>query len=316
MQEKVWVIEDPDEENERRKTERLIGEAPPPDEKNPAAAYSLSIFFWGGGQIYNGQREKGLLFLFTMLLFYTGVVLSGIYWEPLLQFLRSHDTSLTDVFIMAELLLFSALIFWAYNAGDAYHRASKTRITPFRGVNSRMYPFLCSLLVPGWGQFLNGQPVKGSIFTGFSILGLFSLFSIPSILMVWPLLEASETRFIIEGIFAVAVLFAPLIPFIWLFGSFDALKVSLEDIKKEPLFARVKYANNRRRTQGWVRGVFPHIMSTVVLGLFLILVSIIIYHYFPEQYYSELLTTAQARLHEQGMTIVPEMISRLLSLMH
>ncbi|MGE5173268.1 MAG: hypothetical protein ACM3MD_05505, partial [Betaproteobacteria bacterium] len=195
MREKVWVIEDPDEDRESRKTELLMEETPTPVEKNPAAAYSLSIFFWGGGQIYNGQREKGLLFLFSMLLFCTCAVLSGIYWKSLLQFLPSHDVSLTSVFVTAEFLLFSALIFWTYNAGDAYHRAAKTRATPFRGVNSRVYPLFCSLLIPGWGQFLNGQPVKGSIFTGFSILSLFSIFSIPTIIMVWPLLEPSETRF-------------------------------------------------------------------------------------------------------------------------
>ncbi len=313
MKEKVWVIEDPDEERERRKTKRITDEAPPPDGKSPAAAYSLSMVFWGGGQIYNGQRGKGLLFLFLMLLFYAGAVLSGVYWKSLLQFLHSHDIFLTDVFITAELLLFFALAFWTYNAGDAYHTAAKGRARPFTGVKNRVFPFLCSLLIPGWGQFLNGQPVKGSIFSGFSIVSLFSLLSIPSILMVWPLFDAAEARFIIEGIFTITVLFAPLIPFIWLFGSFDALKVSLDDLKKESFFARIKYANNRRRTQGWVRGVFPHIKSTVVLGLFLILLSIVIYRYFPEKYYSDLLTTVQARLHEQGMTIVPELIGRLLS---
>jgi hypothetical protein len=60
--EKVWVIEDPDEYLRPQNTKRLTTESPAPIEKSPAVAYSLSIFFWGGGQIYNDQRVKGLLF--------------------------------------------------------------------------------------------------------------------------------------------------------------------------------------------------------------------------------------------------------------
>jgi amino acid transporter len=153
------------------------------------------------------------------------------------------------------------------------------------------------------------------MYSGFSVLGLFSIVSIPAILLVWPSLEASETRSIVEEIFTLAVLFAPLIPFIWIFGSYDALKVSLDDLKKEPFFDRIKYANNRRRTQGWVRGVYPHIKSTIILGLFLIVLVVVIYHTFPENYYRYQLTYAQAWLHKQGMTMVPELISRVLSVM-
>jgi TM2 domain-containing membrane protein YozV len=312
---KVWVIQDPDEQLQGHKTRRLTKEALPSDGKNPAAAYSLSMLCWGAGQIYNDQRGKGLLFLFTMIIFFTGTVLSLVYGKSLLQVLRSHKFSVVDVFLIAELLFFCALIFWTYNAGDAYHTAVKARTMPFAGIQSHAYPFLCSLLLPGWGQFLNGQPMKGSMYAGFSVLGIFSFVSIPSIILAWPSLEAVETRFIIEEIFALTVLFAPLIPFIWLFGSFDALKVSLDDIKKESFFDRITYANNRRRTQGWVQGVFPHIKSTIALGLFLIFLVIVIDRSFPRNYYCDQLTYAQARLQEQGMTIVPELIGRVLSLM-
>lgn len=309
--EKVWVVEDPDEELQRRKARRLTKVLA--DEKNPAKAYTLSILFWGVGQNYNDQRGKGLLFQLFMLAFCTGAVLSLFFRDSLLQFLHSHEISAARVFMLVELLLFCALIFWTYNAGDAYHSAKKLRTRPFSGIQSRVYPFLCSLLVPGWGQFLNGQPIKGSIYAGFSVLSLFSIISIPAILMAWPYLEASETRFIVEEIFTLAVLFTPLIPFIWIFGSYDALKVSFDDLKKEPFFDRIKYANNRRRTQGWVRGVFPQIKSTIILGLFLIVLVVVIYYTFPEDFYRDQLTDTQAWLHKQGMTIVPELIGRVLS---
>jgi TM2 domain-containing membrane protein YozV len=313
--EKVWVIEDPDEQLQGYKTRRLTKETLPSDGKNPAAAYSLSIIFWGGGQIYNDQRSKGLLFLFTMIILFTGTVLFFMYEEYLLQVLLSHKISIADFFLVAELLFFCALIFWTYNAGDAYHKAVKARTMPFAGIQNRAYPFLCSLLVPGWGQFLNGQPIKGSMYAGFSVMGIFSLVSIPSVLRVWPFLEAVKSRFLIEEIFVLTVLFAPFIPLIWLFGSFDALKVSLDDIKKESFFDRIRYANNRRRTQGWVRGVYPHIKTTVFLALFLTFLVIVIDSSSLRNYYCDQLMYAQARLQERGMTIVPEIINRVLSLM-
>ena len=312
--EKVWVIRDPDELLQGHKTRRLTKEALPSDGKSPAAAYSLSMICWGAGQLYNNQRMKGLLFLFAMIVFFIGAILSLMYMNPLLQVMSSYKYSVADVFLMAELLFFSALIFWTYNAGDAYHAAVKARAMPFAGIQSRTYPFLCSLLLPGWGQFLNGQPIKGSMYAGFSVLAVFSFVSIPSVIVAWPSLEAVKTRFIIEEVFALTVLFAPLIPLIWLFGSFDALKVSLDDIKKESFFDRISYANNRRRSQGWVKGVFPHIKSTIALGLFLILLVIVVGRSFPAKYYCDQLTQARSRLQEKGMTIVPEIIGRVLSL--
>ncbi len=313
--EKVWVVEDPDKYLSSQKTRRITKELPHPVEKNPAVAYTLSLFFWGAGQIYNGQKRKGLWFLLTMLLSGSCAVLSLVYWKPLLHVLRSYDISCLSIFIAAEVLFFCALVFWNYNAVDAYHTTVRARKTPFTEVPSRVYPFLCSLLIPGWGQHLNGQPVKGGIFTCFSIFSLFSVVSIPATLLVWPSLEASEARTTIEGIFTLMVLFAPLIPLLWIFGSFDAFKVSIDDLKKEPLVDRIKYANNRRRTQGLVRGVIPHIRSTLFLILFLAFLVIVVCNYFPNQYYSEQLADAQTWLLKRGMTIVPALIGKLLSRM-
>lgn len=313
--EKIWEIKDP--EQYFRKKKRKTRELPPAIQKNPARAYTLSLFFWGGGQTYNEQRGKGVLLQLLLIMFCVGIALSLFYGKPLLEFLRSHGISNADAFLGAEALLFFVLIVWRYNAGDAYHTAVKMNKKKFRGIQNRVYPFLCSLLLPGWGQFLNGQPVKGSIFSAFSTIALFSLISIPAAFAAWPFLEDSETRFIVEEILFLTVLFAPLIPFIWLFGSFDALKVSLDELKKEPFFERVRSANNRRRTQGWVRGVFPQFKSTAILGFVLVFLVIAAYYYVPAHtsYYRDQLADAQARLQKQGMTLVPELINRLLSLM-
>jgi TM2 domain-containing membrane protein YozV len=309
--EKVWVVRDPDEEFEDRKTKVMKEEVPPPAGKDPAAAYSLSTFFWGGGQIYNGETGKGLLFLLSMFLLIAGAVSSLLYRHPLVQWVRERGILLADIFLVLEVLFFCSLFFWLYNAGQAYHKAAEMRTTPFMGVQNSVCPFLCSMLIPGWGQFLNGQPVKGSIFRGFSLFSLFTLGSIPAILLAWPHLEASNARFIIEAILAITILFTPLMPFLWVLSSFDALQVSLDDIKKEPFLDRLKYANNRRRTQGWIRGLFPHLKVTVVLALFLVLLLLVAEQSFPKKYYSTQLETIQVSLQEKGMTIVPDLINRV-----
>ncbi len=313
--EKVWVIKDPDQYLYPRHVKRITKGLPFADEKNPARAYTLSLFFWGGGQNYNDQWGKGLLFQVLMIIFLTGTVLTFVYRNDMLRLLQTLQISNAEAFIAAELLLFCILIFWTHNAGDAYHTAAKARKVPFAGVQSRVWPLFCSLLIPGWGQFLNGQPVKGSIFAGFSVLGIFSLLSIPSVLTVWPYLEVSKARFALETIFTVTVLYAPLIPFIWIFGGYDALMVSLDDIKKDPFVDRIRSLNNRRRTQGWIKGVIPQFKLTIALGLLLIALSIAVYRYFPASYYSEQLMHAQTWLRGQGMTLVPELINRLLSVM-
>jgi len=314
--EKIWVIEDPDENVHPQRTQCMTTEVPAPPQKNPALAYSLSLFFWGGGQIYNNQRKKGWTFLVLMLVFYTGTVLSLVFGKDILLFFSDHHISHDGVFIISELMIFCGLLFWQYNAGDAYHTAVKARREPFPGIQSRVYPFLCSLVMPGWGQFLNGQPIKGSVFSGFSLIGFFSLISASGIIVAWPALEESDTRSLIEGIFTLTVLFAPLIPFFWILSSFDALRVSIDDLKKEPLLDRIKYANNRRRTQGLIRGVFPHIKSTILLLLVLLfVVTITLYYYFPVHYYREQLTSLQAWLQKRGMTMVPELIGRLRTLL-
>jgi hypothetical protein len=64
-----------------------------------------------------------------------------------------------------------------------------------------------------------------------------------------------------------------------------------------------------------VRGVFPQIKSTIILGLFLIILVVVIYYTFPEDFYGDQLTNAQAWLHKQGMTMVPELFGRVLSFM-
>ncbi len=309
--EKVWEIKDPDSYLKKTKVRKRS----PADEKNPAKAYSLSLLYWGGGQLYNDQIASGAVLLITMVLLIVFAVLGATNFDELLKFLRESDISFSDAFLYLEASLFFIILVWIANAGGAYHHARRSRRTPFRGVNSRVTPLLCSLVLPGWGQFLNGQQLKGSIYASFSIASIFSLLSACLTYLAWPLLDASASRFLVESIFAVCVVIVPLVPFLWLFSAYDAFAVSRDDLKKEPLWERLKAAYYRGRTQGFVRGVVPQIKGTFLLALMLIFFLIVVTFWSPKEFYIERLTDIKKLLDERGMTIVPELIGRMLAWM-
>ncbi len=312
MGEKVWEIKDPDSYL-RKKT--AVRKGPAVADKDPAKAYSLSLLYWGGGQLYNDQIAKGAVLLITMVLLLVFTVLGTTNFEELLKFLHESRISLTEAFLYLEIALFLILLLWIVNAGDAYHHAKRMRKTPFRGVTSKITPLLGSLVLPGWGQFLNGQQLKGSFFSGLAVVGIFSVLSVILTFLVWPLLDPSDTRFLVEGISAVCIIIVPFVPFLWLFSAYDALRVSLDDLKKEPLWERMKAAYYRGRSQGWVSGVVPQIKGTFLLVLILAFVSIVVSYGFPKKFYVELLTEVKRMLSERGMAIVPGLIDRMLAWM-
>lgn len=311
--EKVWEIKDP--EAYLRGKKAPTGPRPGPvEQKDPAKAYNLSMFYWGGGQLYNDQLRKGGIFMVLMLLVFGGIVLGIIYGVELDQFLLGRGIPRSRTFLVAEVLLFFVLLFWVSNAADAYRTAARTRKMRFRGVSSRVTPFLGSLLVPGWGQFLNGQPIKGSLFSVLTVIAGFSVLTVVLTFLVWPLLDADDARFIVEEIFAVCLLMAPLAPLLWTLSIYDAFKVSGDDLLKEPLWERIKAAYYRGRTQGFVRGLFPQIKGTVMLVLFLAFLVIVVHYWFPTDFYSRILRSVQGLLRERGMNIVPDLIERLLEI--
>ncbi len=314
--EKVWVIEDPDEYLNPRRTQQITEEVSLPDEADPALAYTLSLIFWGIGQLYNGQRAKGLNYIGLVLYGNAFALLLFMFQQEIPSYLFFYRISPAQAVLAAALLLFGSLIFWVSNASDAYHAAMKSRQTPFPGVSSRAWPVFCSLLVPGWGQFLNAQPVKGGLFAVCAAFGIFSLVAVPGIMQAWPSLENSDFRLIVEGVFLLSLLFLLATPVVWILSAFDAWKVGQDDIKKEPLLERLKAANNRRRAYGWVRGVFPQIKRTLLLAFFLIiLITITVQFYFPWNYYREYLMKALSWSTKQGMMLIPELIRGIIAVL-
>jgi TM2 domain-containing membrane protein YozV len=308
---RVWVLEDPDERPRVHKKPAVATSSRGP-QKNPAVAFTLSLLIWGAGQIYNRQGNIGCLLILLMVNFYMDPILIWVYRESLTPFLGWVDLTSSQLLMGIMAFYFSALIVWLFNAEHAYFVAAKTRTETFLGIDSSFLPPVCSLLIPGWGQFLNGQAAKGALFLMFALIGFFAVPALLIIPFFWPGLDTATDRFFWETVLVALLVLSPLTLVIWLLNSFDALKVSLDDTKKEPVLKRLEYANNRRRMYGWGRGVFPYFKQTLVLGLFLALCLAVAYDQFPRDYYVARLQSLQVQLSRQHMVLIPRLIDRVL----
>ncbi len=311
MQDKVWQISDPAEKKLFIEKTKKLDTKRGTREKSPALAFSLSLLMWGGGQVYNDQIRRGVLFLFLMGIYYGVFFLSVFSWETVTGYLSFEKISIDNAFIAGGLFYGFGVLLWSFNADQAYHTADKTRREPFRGVDNRFLPFLCSMLVPGWGQFLNGQDKKGGVFLGLASVSLLSVASIVSIILLWTSFEVDQYRIFFEMVLVISFLYTPFIPLVCLISSFDALKVSIDELKKESLLKRIKYANNRRKMKG-IRGIIPSFKMTVALVTFFLTLLIVGYFLNPLKYYTPRLTSLQVRLADKDMVIIPYMIEQFI----
>jgi hypothetical protein len=73
------------------------------------------------------------------------------------------------------------------------------------------------------------------------------------------------------------LILSPFLLLAWIMGIYDALKVGLDPLKKDPLRKRFKYAINRIRVKGLARGVVPQLKVTLMWVLLLVLSLLISY---------------------------------------
>jgi TM2 domain-containing membrane protein YozV len=307
MSDKVWVI------NEPQGQQRTASRAPSyPAGKNPALAFSLSLLFWGVGQIYNKQRVLGFLFILIMANVYSIPALTILNWEFITSSLKAVYITSFELFTACGILYLFGLILWAFSAIHAYYKASQIGTDSFQGINNRLLPPLCSFFIPGWGQFLNGQPKKGGLFLIFALAGHFVLTVSLLVPLLWPVLETDADRLSLEKIMTIAVVFAPLIFLMWGFGVYDAMRVCLDPVKKEPLRKRAGYAINRMRIKGWKNAIVSRVKPAFMLSLFLVLSLTISYYYFPQRDYATMLKSIRVQLSEQKMVLLPNLIDKFL----
>ena len=317
MSKKVWVIGDSPakQSSASRISQKNFStlQQKSTEQRNPSLAYSLSIIIWGCGQFYNRQWRLGILFLLFMIIFYLCAGIVFMYWESITSFFESIYVDGSGTLIILGFFYLLGLIVWHFNAWQAYFKSIKINTRSFNGTRMTLLPAVCSLLMPGWGQLLNGQTKKGLFFELLALTGLATLPFILIIFMIWPILEASRSRLIIEWIFSISIILSPLVLVMWMFNIIDAA-MSTDNTKKQSLPVRIKYAKKRFRYHiqiyGWKNAVLPLIKRTTLVILLLIFCGIS-YHFVPKKFYVQQLQNLGNRMSEKDMTVIPGIIKNL-----
>lgn len=239
-----------------------------------------------------------------------------MYWEPIKTSLEPFNVNYSETLLLCGFFYLSGLIIWLLNAWQAYFMTLKSNAKSFKGIKIMLLPVVCSLLMPGWGQLLNGQTKKGLFFHMFALAGLAVFPAILTIFLAWQTLEASRAQSIVEWIFSICIILAPFILLMWLISIFDAAKVSINKLKREPFQKRTRYAINRFRSNiriyGRKNAMLPLIKRMVLVTLLLIL-CVISYQYFPEKYYVTQLQNLGNRMSQKEMTVLPNLVKKLLN---
>jgi len=319
MSQKVWVIEDNTGKQVSRTTisrkSNSVFQQNSTKQRNPSLAYSLSIIIWGCGQFYNRQWRLGTLYFLFMMNFYLYISIAVIYWEFIKSYFESININYSEILLIFGFFYLSGLIFWHFNAWQAYFKSIKSNEKSLKRINMTLLPAVCSLLMPGWGQLLNGQVKKALFIQLLALTGIAATSFIFIIFSVWPTLELSRPRFIIEWIFSLSIIFSPFVLTMWIFSIFDAVKVNIDSKIKEPLSRRIKYAKNRFRGRiqiyGWKNAVLP-LIKRMILIILLLVFCIISYHHVPKQFYVQQLQNLGNRMSEKEMTIIPNIIKNFL----
>jgi TM2 domain-containing membrane protein YozV len=312
MEEKVWVIDDTDDLFGRSVAHRKAIEKFEVEQKNPALAFSLSIIIWGGGQFYNGRWKEGAMFLLLMVNFIVFPSVGVLCWndlKPLVEMLPVSTSAVVSAILACYL---AGLCVWLFGARRAYVTATQEMSGRFEGVTNTLLPPFCSLLVPGWGQFFNGQGKKGTFFLFVACAGFFVTAAVPGIFLLWQSLEPTVLRRVIEWVLAVCLAFFPVVILLWICGVLDALKVCLDDLKKEPIRKRIACARNRVKFHGWRKTVLRGLMRFALFGFSLALSVSIASHYFPKDFYLREIGRVSNELKAKQMTVIPHFIDKIL----
>lgn len=318
-QRKIWYLDDPSwkdvpdkgvsdipSETHTKTESKALPEA---SRKNPALSFSLSMVLWGSGQMYIGAYRPGSIYMAAMLLFHSTIFAAVFLQDSVRRLVAYIDIPRAVLFPGAVVFLSAGLVLWLVNAVDAYYRTVRSRSEPFRGVDNELLPLICSVLFPGWGQFLNGQPKKGIFFLMFGAAGICSAIFVFAARHLWPLFKAGPAASAFEICLVGAFLLVPLSLMMWIVSLYDSFssckKLSIEKLRKFP-------AGNRVRRPPPLKGLLPR--WTAVLGL-LLAISVGC-QFFPEEYYVGSLEKIRAETLNNNMVIVPRLVGRIIEFIH
>ncbi|HEV8662964.1 MAG TPA: hypothetical protein VGT06_07495 [Candidatus Methylomirabilis sp.] len=303
---KVYVLGDSLETPSQR-LPRAVGPL-----RDPARAATLSLFLWGGGQLYNGQRTTAN-WLFLLQIFFFGVLAaaatswSRVAWWLDLQF--RFDTTIPALF--ALLFLWGAAG-WVWGTLQAYQEADRRALEPFTGKEREATAALCSLAVPGWGQYLNGQPRKGAAFQALVLLEGLAWLTLLAAYSGFESLERPENRAVLERALLWAAAAIPLLGLARVLTAYDAFKVArYPGLRRNP-WLRMKFAWTRYRT-GMARQLpsAKRRIRALVLILLLVAADLVAIFYSPRSFYVGQAAWLAQHLRNKGMVQVPVLLDAL-----
>jgi hypothetical protein len=133
----------------------------------PWIAATLSLAVCGAGQLFNRRPQLALLYFLTEVLAVSANWFLWKVWKPLVDLLGLWDIRALDLKLAVAAADYLFLLFVVGNALQAFRDAAGDEPAP--GARRPILSCTASLLLPGWGQFLNGQPRKAAL-----LLGLFA----------------------------------------------------------------------------------------------------------------------------------------------
>jgi len=192
---------------------------------SPAVAFTLSLFISGSGQLANGQMRLAAMFFLTQAFAVTLHWSARALWPYALKIGEIFSITETRMFAAAAAVDVAFIGMLAAGAAQAYHEAER-QSGRYHGVRVAGVPALASMIVPGWGQALNGQMEKAAFFL---FCGLIEAYAIVLMtLSALPRLIVSSGR---EDLLApdgsalwIGTLFA--IGLTWTLAIYDAMLVS------------------------------------------------------------------------------------------
>ena len=318
MTQKIWLINDPslhgtperirrnDPSSERKQADgRPLSAA---SRKSPALSFSLSMVVWGSGDLYIGAYRPGSIFLAAMLFFYAPPFAMVFFRNATSLFIDRIGLPAAVLAVGGGVYLLAGLVCWLANAVGAYYRTIRLKTEIFRGVDNVLWPLCGSILFPGWGQFLNGQPIKGLFFLLCWVAGIFAAFVLAITWFLWPGLDAGPAGPAFEICLVAASGLFPLSLLMWIFSAYDSF-VSWEELSIEK--QRRHSTSGRVRHRKFLQNLVPR--WTAIFALLLALS--VGYQWVPAGYYRHALETIRIETRNRNMVLIPELITGAIDFM-
>lgn len=276
--------------------------------QNPLWSFSLALLVPGSGHLYLGYRRQGFWFMGAALAVTAAVLTLIMIRETVYRALAAYPEHVCMFLISFLCLSLVGLGLWLASAADACRRTMLRRREAWPGLENPAIPLVCSLVLPGWGQVLNGQLKKGLLFLCLGCLGCFALEILAVGLYFWPLIQPGPLRGLIDWVLIVSFLAAPLMFSCWLAAGYDAY-LSGQRLARQRFSRAVP--SKRIGGPGFARMLVPRTSAVLCLLLAISLGMQLL----PKDYYASRLERVQAGLQEVDFQQSSAMLAKVVALM-